>query len=264
MKYSRWLSTGAVIILCLLMTAPLNSQAASSQKNSEGKKIEKVKRSHKKDRISKAGAITESGKKGKKVTEKQPVQNPENPAEKEEEIKKHIASFEKEDREKEIWQKRARGSKMITGKASWFGKDFHNRKTASGLLYDMFTFTAAHRTLPLGTVVKVTDADNGKSVMVCIADRGPYVHGRIIDLSYAAAKKLDLAERGVGKVKLEVVSDEKGAPLNPGQAYFIKYSAGNGKKIVGPFKGFADAVAMHEALRKAHPEAEVFLGKTDR
>ena len=123
----------------------------------------------------------------------------------------------------------------------------------------MYTFTAAHRTLPIGTVVKVTDQDNGKSVMVCVTDRGPYVRGRIIDLSYAAAKQLDLSKRGVGKVDVEVVSDESGTPLKADQAYYVRYSAGMGDEKVGPFRAFADAAAMHEALRQAHPEAEVVL-----
>lgn len=161
--------------------------------------------------------------------------------------------------EKQIWLKRAKESELLTGKASWYGRDFHNKKTASGVAYDMYTFTAAHRTLPLGTVVKVTDQHNGKSVMVCITDRGPYVQGRIIDVSYAAAKKLDLEDRGVGKVALEVISDERGAPLKANHAYYVRYNSDNGKKRVGPYDAYADAAAMHEAIRQAHPEAEVVL-----
>lgn len=161
--------------------------------------------------------------------------------------------------EKQLWLKRAEKSEIYTGKASWYGRDFHNKKTASGVNYDMYTFTAAHRTLPLGTVVKVTDQHNGKSVMVCITDRGPYVQGRIIDLSYAAAKKLNLEDRGVGRVALEVMSDAQGAPLKSGQAYYVKYNSDNGKKKVGPYDAYADAAAMHEAIRQAHPEAEVIM-----
>lgn len=163
--------------------------------------------------------------------------------------------------ERDIWLKRAKNSEVLTGKASWYGKDFHNKATASGLPYDMHTFTAAHRTLPLGTVVKVIDQNNGKSVMVCVTDRGPYVQGRIIDVSYAAATKLDLKSRGVGKVRLEVISDETGTPLKKDQAYFVEYASGAGKSKVGPFNAFADAAAMHEALRQAHPEAEVVIDK---
>jgi len=76
------------------------------------------------------------------------------------------------------------------GPGSWYGKQFHNRKTASGQLFDMYGFTAAHRTLPLGSIAKVTSEKTGKSVLVCINDRGPYVHHRIIDLSFHAAGQI--------------------------------------------------------------------------
>lgn len=145
------------------------------------------------------------------------------------------------------------------GKASWYGPDFHGALTASGLDYDMFTFTAAHRTLPMGTVVRVTDNDSGKSVMVCVTDRGPFVRGRIIDLSYAAAQQLNLDKKGVAKVSLEVVSDSHGAPLLPDQAYYVRYLAAHGLKELGPFQFFADAAAMHEALCLVHPDAEIIL-----
>ena len=76
---------------------------------------------------------------------------------------------------RDVWLKRAQSNAdaFMTGMASWYGADFHNKKTASGEGYDMYTFTAAHRTLPIGTVVRVTDKSNGKSVMVCVTDRGP-------------------------------------------------------------------------------------------
>lgn len=165
------------------------------------------------------------------------------------------------DTTRELWMRRAKDSELMTGIASWYGADAHGGATASGVSYDMYTFTAAHRTLPLGTVVRVTDQDNGKSVMVCVTDRGPYVRGRIIDLSYAAAQQLDLENRGVGRVALSVVSDANGTPLKPGEAYYIRYKAAVGMERVGPFRAFADAAAMHEALRRAHPEAEVVLGR---
>ena len=104
--------------------------------------------------------------------------------------------------------------------------------------------------------------ENGKSVMVCVTDRGPFVRGRIIDLSFAAAKQLDLGQRGVGKVELEVVSDESGTPLQSDLAYYVHYSAAMGDERIGPFRAFADAAAMHEALRQAHPEAEVVLDQS--
>ena len=174
------------------------------------------------------------------------------------------SSKAEKDKDKKLWLDRASKSEFLNGKASWYGRDFHNKKTASGVPYDMYTFTAAHRTLPMGTVVKVTDQENGKSVMVCVTDRGPYVQGRVIDLSYAAAQKLNLGDRGVSRVKLEVVSDEKGFPLRANKAYFVEYPSDNGKKSIGPFSAFSDAAAMHEAVRQAHPEANVVLDNTEK
>ena len=163
------------------------------------------------------------------------------------------------DANRDVWLERARKSDFFLGKASYYSTKFHNKKTASGVGYDMYTFTAAHRTLPIGTVVRVTDEQSGKSVMVCVTDRGPFTRGRIIDLSYAAAQQINMNDRGVGKVDLEVVSDPSGTPLQNGQAYFVRYKDDQ----VGPFFAFADAAAMHEALRQGHPEAEVVLDDAD-
>src|SRR5215510_2985924 len=93
------------------------------------------------------------------------------------------------------------------GNASWYGKKFHGRTTASGEDFDMFELTAAHRQLPLGTYVKVTDLRNGKWVIVRVNDRGPYIRGRIMDLSYGAARMLDF-HAGVEKVRLDIVAPE--------------------------------------------------------
>lgn len=91
------------------------------------------------------------------------------------------------------------------GEASWYGKQFHGKETASGESYDMFRFTAAHPTLPLGSWVRVTNLRNHKSVIVRINDRGPVVPGRIMDLSYGAAQVIGLRGYGVAKVRLDVV-----------------------------------------------------------
>jgi rare lipoprotein A len=104
---------------------------------------------------------------------------------------------------------------------------------------------------------------NGRNVIVCINDRGPYAKGRIIDLSYAAARKINLNSRGIGKVDLEVVSDENGAPINTDKAWYVRYSAVKDGESVGPFRVFADAAAMHEALLQAHPEAEVVMDSAE-
>jgi rare lipoprotein A len=94
------------------------------------------------------------------------------------------------------------------GAASWYGKPFHGRTTASGEPYDMFQFTAAHRYLPLGTWVKVTNLRNGRWVMVRINDRGPVPEDRIIDLSYGAASMLEFRHAGVERVQLDLVSPQ--------------------------------------------------------
>ncbi|MFO1155673.1 MAG: septal ring lytic transglycosylase RlpA family protein [Rhodospirillales bacterium] len=90
------------------------------------------------------------------------------------------------------------------GEASWYGPGFHGRKTASGERFNQHELTAAHRKLPLGTKARVTNLDNGKSVEVKINDRGPYVRGRIIDLSKAAAEHLGMKNAGTTPVRLEV------------------------------------------------------------
>jgi rare lipoprotein A len=92
-----------------------------------------------------------------------------------------------------------------TGKASWYGKEFDGRKTASGERFNMYGLTAAHKSLPFGTLVKVTNVRNGLSVIVRINDRGPNLPDRVIDLSYAAAKTLRLTGYGIQKVKLEIL-----------------------------------------------------------
>ncbi len=91
------------------------------------------------------------------------------------------------------------------GRASWYGKPFHGRTTANGEKYNMYANTAAHRTLPLGTYVKVTNHENQKSTIVRINDRGPYAHNRLIDLSFAAAQKLDFIKSGIAKVDVQVI-----------------------------------------------------------
>ena len=93
-----------------------------------------------------------------------------------------------------------------TGLASWYGRQFHGRKTASGETFDMNALTAAHRSLPLNCYVKVTNKNNGKSVVVKVNDRGPFHGKRVMDLSYGAAKQLGITSKGVGNVSIERVS----------------------------------------------------------
>jgi peptidoglycan lytic transglycosylase len=97
------------------------------------------------------------------------------------------------------------GGRGQEGKASWYGKEQHGHLTANGEHFDMFALTAAHRTLPMGTRVRVTNLKNGKNVVVRINDRGPYSRGRIIDVSFAAARVLDMIDAGVVPARVEVV-----------------------------------------------------------
>jgi rare lipoprotein A len=92
------------------------------------------------------------------------------------------------------------------GVASWYGKEFHGRRTSSGVVYDMYAMTAAHKTLPLPSLARVTNVANGRSVVVTVNDRGPFAKGRVIDLSYAAARELDIIQSGTAEVDVEVVA----------------------------------------------------------
>jgi len=102
-----------------------------------------------------------------------------------------------------------RGSRSSeSGVASYYAHKYHGRMTASGERFDMNALTAAHKTLPFGTKVKVTNLENGKSVTVRITDRGPFVKGRVIDLSLAAAKKIDMVKAGVAQVEIRRVGGD--------------------------------------------------------
>lgn len=98
------------------------------------------------------------------------------------------------------------------GEASWYGMKFHGHQTSNGEIYDVYQYSAAHKTLPLPSYVKVTRLDNGQSVVVRVNDRGPFHTGRIIDLSYAAAKKLGIDKLGVAKVEVEALVPQHTAP----------------------------------------------------
>ena len=104
------------------------------------------------------------------------------------------------------------------GVASWYGYKFHGNKTSNGEVYDMYAMTAAHKTLPLPTYVRVTNLDNDRSIIVRVNDRGPFAKGRIIDLSYVAAKKLDMVKAGTARVEVEALTgshlaDGKGSAM---------------------------------------------------
>jgi rare lipoprotein A len=94
---------------------------------------------------------------------------------------------------------------MLHGIASWYGDPHHGRLTASGERFDMYDFTAAHRTLPMGTRLRITNLTNGRSVVVTVNDRGPFIRARVVDLSYAAARRIGLIGSGTAAVQLEVL-----------------------------------------------------------
>lgn len=97
------------------------------------------------------------------------------------------------------------------GVASWYGAQFHGRRTSSGAIYNMHELTAAHKTLPLPSLVRVTNLDTGRSVVVTVNDRGPFVKNRLIDLSYAAAQQLGIVQTGTGSVEVEALAGRSGA-----------------------------------------------------
>jgi rare lipoprotein A len=111
--------------------------------------------------------------------------------------------------------KRLKSRPYQVGTASWYGEQFQGKETASGEPFDMRDFTAAHLTLPLGTFVKITNLRNGKVVVVRINDRGPVVEGRIIDVSYNAARALGFRQNGLQKVRLDLVQPVTMALLQP-------------------------------------------------
>jgi len=123
------------------------------------------------------------------------------------------------------------------GIASWYGADFHGKQTSSGEVYDMYQLTCAHNTLPLGTMVMVTNLENGKSVELKVNDRGPFVKDRIIDVSYAAARMLDMHEQGTAAVRVEVI----GSAPELVQRYTLQ---------VGSFIDETNAQKLAEQLRK--------------
>lgn len=125
------------------------------------------------------------------------------------------------------------------GKASWYGKKFHGRTTSSGEVYDMYQLTAAHRSLPIPTYVRVTNLDNGRRTIVRVNDRGPFHPDRIIDLSYAGAVKLGFQDKGVANVRVESVLPAAAA-TRPSGRFFV---------YAGPFRDWRGANTTHADVR---------------
>ncbi len=132
-----------------------------------------------------------------------------------------------------------------TGTASWYGKDFHGGKTSSGEIYNMYAMTAAHKTLPIGTYVKVTRLSDRREVVVRINDRGPFVKGRIIDLSYKAAVALGIENDGTARVRLEALGSAEGNKL-----VRKDYFKGNYYVQVGSFSVKDNALRLRDSLGK--------------
>jgi len=125
-----------------------------------------------------------------------------------------------------------RVGETFTGRASWYGPNFHGKKTSNGETYSMWQMTAAHKTLPMNTVVRVTNKSNGRSVIVRINDRGPFVSTRIIDMSKKAATELDMVKTGTAPVRLEILGFNK-----KGQTRITKTSIQKDlkEKIIGKY-----------------------------
>ena len=132
------------------------------------------------------------------------------------------------------------------GFASWYGPGFQKRNAANGQPYDMNAMTAAHRTLPLGTIVRVTDLKTADSVLLRITDRGPFVNDRVIDLSRAAARKLSVYQRGTALVKIEVL--ETPAAIREGGRWCVQ---------IGAFQDSDDARKLKEKLTRRYHTAKV-------
>jgi len=133
-----------------------------------------------------------------------------------------------------------------TGVASWYGAPYHNRRGSNGEVYNMHAMTAAHLTLPLGSIVRITNLKNGQSAVVRITDRGPFVVGRIVDLSLAAAKALDVYLPGTAKVRLEVL--QAPVSLDTGGRWAVQ---------IGSFTGQKAAAELAEHLQKRYQTAKV-------
>jgi rare lipoprotein A len=147
------------------------------------------------------------------------------------------------------------------GLASWYGEPYHGRRTASGEIYDMHEMTAAHRTMAFGTMVKVTRRDTGAEVKVRITDRGPFIKGRIIDLSYAAAKKIGLDIDGVAPVKVKVIGWQA-PPKKKAKQKAAEHPKGKDCLWVqvGAFSSMDNAKGAEERLESAGETAVIIEG----
>jgi len=150
------------------------------------------------------------------------------------------------------------------GIASWYGKKFHGRKTSNGETYNMYEISAAHKTLPLGTVVRVYNLDNRKSLKVRINDRGPFIRGRIIDLSYGAARRLGIVQKGTANVFIRTIS----TPAPPKKRFrkkHIEVANGNCFQIqVGAFSNRRNAESLCNRLKSLYNDSHIISTRENR
>ena len=149
------------------------------------------------------------------------------------------------------------------GIASWYGKKFHGRLTSNGETYDMYAMTAAHKTLPLGVEVRVVNKRNGKSTVVRINDRGPFVAGRIIDLSYTAAKELDVVEQGTAPVEIVALGYPHREGSKTTYSTPLDYDAGSFAVQVGAFSQSDNAKRLALQLKPSFGRTAVHFSDSD-
>ncbi len=136
------------------------------------------------------------------------------------------------------------------GIASWYGRDFHGKKTSSGEIYNMYDLTAAHKDLPLGSRVLVTNLENGRQVEVVINDRGPFIRGRIIDLSYGAAKALNMVRQGTALVRIKLLAPPPSWNSSSGSSHVYGVQAGsfvdlrNASRLASRLRQYSDKVFL--------------------
>ncbi|NOU23128.1 MAG: septal ring lytic transglycosylase RlpA family protein [Methyloglobulus sp.] len=147
------------------------------------------------------------------------------------------------------------------GIASWYGPGFHGRKTATGEIFDMYEMTAAHKTLPIPSYAQVTNLENNKTVVVRINDRGPYVGNRLLDLSYAAAKKLGIQQEGTGKVEIKAITPLQALP------HIQRTAESQHKKVylqVGSFGSQRKAIRLQDKIAAHNLPEPTILASTHR
>jgi len=150
------------------------------------------------------------------------------------------------------------------GRASWYGEQFHGRKTSNGEIYDMHAMTAAHKTLPMGVYVKVTNLDNGQQTVVRVNDRGPFVAGRIIDLSFAAASRVGVVGPGTAPVRIEALGYRAdGSDAKPVYRQPESYDIGLFAVQIGAFTILSNAERLCNEMHAKHGAATINTGVVD-